>query len=27
VRADDQPHSDAVFPFLAAPVRGKEAYR
>jgi hypothetical protein len=27
VRADDQAHSDAVFPFLAAPVRTKETYR
>jgi hypothetical protein len=27
VRADEQAHSDAVFPFLAAPVRTKETYR
>jgi hypothetical protein len=27
VRTDDQPHSDTVFPFLAAPVRTKETYR
>ena len=27
VRADEQAHSDTVFPFLAAPVRMKETYR
>jgi hypothetical protein len=27
VRADDQAHSDTVFPFLAAPVRTRGAYR